>query len=146
MMRIRLGGALALIAALATGCLKSNETPIVQPQGTFTGIFYKLRNPRYVNAKQIWDTTKINLSLQLSGNNFAVTGDTTLHAGSKGLFGYNSAYIEFQDNTIPAGNTKPLTALPKIHLAGTYPYQYDGSIFRLKAWNDTLVYFYDLKK
>ena len=146
MTRKWLGGVLILIATLAAGCLKNNETPVVQPQGAFTGVFYRLRNPRFVNARQIWDTTKINLTLQLSSNNFTVTGDTVLHAGSKGAFAYNSAYIEFQDYTIPGNNTIPVTQLPKIHLTGTYPYQYDGNILRLKAWNDTLVYFYDLKK
>ncbi|MBS7564616.1 hypothetical protein KHS38_09375 [Mucilaginibacter sp. Bleaf8] len=142
----RLLYALPIVLGLAAGCSKTEDIPPpVQPQGAFSGTFLKLRNPRVVNSKQVWDTTKINLNLTLTGNNFAVTGDTTKHAGSKGPFAYDGAYMQFQDATVPA-NTKDITKLPKIHLAGIFRYQYDGTRLQVLAQTDTLVHFYDLKK
>ncbi|QJD94782.1 hypothetical protein HH214_02265 [Mucilaginibacter robiniae] len=138
--------ALIALLGLSAGCLKSKQedaTPVVQPQGTFSGQFTRYHYNRINNSV---DSLKISLSLLLSSSNFSVGGDTTKHAGSHGTFQYDNTYLTFADNTVPATNTTPVTLLPKIHLIGSYVYAYDGITLQLRASNDTLIYYYNLKK
>lgn len=138
--------ALLVLTILATGCLKNDNTPPVSyPTGTFSGQFRllhkKLNNPKIDTLK------KANIQLVLdTGMTFKVLGDTTtVHAGSKGKYGINSAYMAFDDNTYPkTGTVKP----DKIHLYGNYVYSYDGSNTLVIVGNqgDTLNYRYDLKR
>jgi len=136
---------LLCIAALATGCIKNTDDydPVTPPQGKFTGKFFRIH--RSLNS-QIRDTTKIDLSIELSGNTYKFTGDTSKHAGSYGNFNYNQSYIEWIDNTVPAGVNS--TTLPKPHLNGLYAYIYNGTDFRFSASSmpDTLTYYYEFKK
>jgi hypothetical protein len=134
------------IAAIASGCIKGNDdaTPVIQPQGRFTGQFYRIHRN---NSTQVKDTVKANLTLDLTGNTFKITGDTSKHAGSTGTFNYNQSYIEWIDSTVPVG-TNSLT-LPKYHLHGLYQYIYNGTDLQFAASTypvDTLTYVYKLKK
>ncbi|WCT13996.1 hypothetical protein [Mucilaginibacter jinjuensis] len=124
--------------------MKNNDTtPTPVPTGTFSGEFRVVHlNP----LTQKLDTTKrSNLTLTISqSTGYKVTGDTVLyHAGSYGDFALNGTYIQFIDKTVPANATG---TLPKIHLAGTYQYIYDGTNFQFQAASDTLAYQYILKK
>ena len=143
-MKRKLTYVLLCVAALATGCLKEDNdttTPIVQPQGKFAGKFWRIH--RTINTNKT-DTLKLDVQLELTNNNFQITGDTSKHAGSKGTFDYNNAYIQWTDSTVPTGSNS--LKLPKIHLHGLYQYNYNGSDFRFAASNDTLFYYYELKK
>ncbi|MBS1525562.1 MAG: hypothetical protein JST19_07930 [Bacteroidetes bacterium] len=126
------------------GCFKNNAAvpPLVVPSGTFTGEF-RLLHRSSVNVP--FDTTKaeIVLTLNTPAYTYAVTGDTsTVHAGSKGVWGMNNSYINFADNTYPKSGTPT-----KTHLNGLYLYYYNGSVFQMIATSaDTLALQYDLKK
>lgn len=137
----------ALLGLSIVGCIKSkteDTTPVTQPQGTFTGQFTRYR---YITSTGKTDSSlKINLNLVLSGSHFKITGDTSVHAGSHGNFQYNSAYLNFVDSTISSTNTTPILQLPKIHLYGTYEYAYSSTKLQFRAYNDTLVYFYNFTK
>jgi hypothetical protein len=135
---------LPVLLLLTTGCLKSTSTsatPVPVPNGTFSGQFRLLTKH---NGSAVFDTTKSNITVTLTGSNstFAVTGDTsTLHAGSYGTYGYNGTYISFADKTYPTSGT-PV----KVHLNGAYLYYYDGTNFQMLAYSgDTVSYQYDLK-
>lgn len=123
------------------GCAPSS-TPRPYPAGTFTGTFRLLHKTR---ATGVVDTLKANVQLVLETNvGFKVLGDTsTVHAGSKGTYGVNSAGFLFLDNTYPKTG-KPV----KTHLNGEYQYAYDGtSQLQIVATSaDTLAIIYDLKR
>ena len=131
-----------LLLIIESGCLKHTDpvTPLI-PSGTFSGKFTMLHRK---TDNVPYDTVKANLviTLQTPAYTYAVTGDTSKHAGSYGTFGINSNYIKFTDKTYPA------TGIPaKMHLAGVYGYIYDGSVFQIyAASSDTLGVLYDLKK
>ena len=132
------------LAAVAAGCMKTSNddvTPVLQPQGKFSGTFQRIH---YAPATKKYDTVKLNFQLELVSNTFKVTGDTTKHAGSNGTFGYNTAQIQWIDVTVPTGSNA--LNLPKYHLYGNYNYAYDGTALKFEAFNDTLKYYYDLKK
>jgi hypothetical protein len=131
------------LGVLTTGCLKQNNdtTPVVQPQGKFSGTFYRIHKAPTV-AK--FDTIKLSMQIELLSNTFKITGDTTKHAGSFGNFDYNQSQIQWIDATVPAGSST--VKLPKYHLNGIYNYSYNGTALKFEAYNDTLKYFYDLKK
>lgn len=130
---------------LASGCIKNTDDsdPIAPPQGKFAGKFFRIH--RSLNT-QTRDTTKIDVTLELVNNTFKFTGDTSKHAGSYGNFNYNQSYIEWIDNTVPAGVNS--TTLPKPHLNGLYAYIYNGVDFRFSASSipDTLTYYYEFKR
>ncbi|WP_345951667.1 hypothetical protein ABDD95_09580 [Mucilaginibacter sp. PAMB04274] len=122
----------------------SDTTPVVQPQGKFTGQFYRIH--RNANT-QVKDTVKAEIVLDLVSNTFKVTGDTTKHAGSNGKFNYNQSYMEWIDSTVPIGSNS--LNLPKYHLHGLYQYVYNGTNLEFAASTypvDTLIYLYKLKK
>jgi hypothetical protein len=135
----KLSSLLAFIV-IASGCLnnKNSSNPIPVPTGTFSGQFTSLHKKANTS---IVDTLRANIQLTTtSAGLFKVSGDTaTVHAGSHGSFQLNSAYIQFQDSTATAHNTK-------VHLNGLYQYAYDGNNFQITAYNDTLYYEYDLKR
>ncbi len=133
---------LLAIAFTGTGCLKTGDSaPLLQPQGKFAGRFLKI-HLNLLTKKQ--DTTSYNVEMELVNLTFKFTGDTSRHAGSKGKFNYNEAYIQWEDSTVPAGTNS--VNLPKPHLNGTYIYHYNGAELDFTAQNDTLKYYYDLKK
>jgi len=133
---------LSALLLLLTSCLKDQEeTPVVQPQGSFKGVFTRLKVNR--TTKKV-DTTKVNLNLDLTSNKFTITGDTVLHAGSKGEFLFNQAAAQYADITVPAGANG--TNLPKAHLNGIFRYAFDGTNLEFSAQNDTLLYYYAFKK
>lgn len=142
-MKKRLFYILLSICAVVTGCIKDDgdATPAIQPAGKFTGQFIRIHTNQRSLAK---DTVRVNVQLELVNNTFKITGDTTKHAGSKGVFNYNQSYIQWIDETVPAGMNS--INLPKYHLNGTYNYLYSGSTFKFEAYNDTLLYHYDLKR
>jgi hypothetical protein len=135
--------ALLVLTIFATGCLKNDNPPptISYPSGTFNGQFRLLH--RNLTNNKIDTPKRANIQLVLdSGMAYKVLGDTTVHAGSKGQYGINSAYMAFDDNTYPKTGTPA-----KIHLHGNYSYIYNGStLVILAVQGDTLNYRYDLKK
>jgi hypothetical protein len=132
------------IVMLGAGCLKHTEntdTSATIPTGTFAGQFLRIH---YNRTTTKYDTLKANLTLSMDlKTGYAITGDTTaVHAGSKGDFAMDAYYIQFTDKTY---STTPVNN--KIHLAGTYLYQYNGTDFQIQAVvADTLGFFYNLKK
>lgn len=133
------------LTTIAAGCIKdtNDNDPIEPPQGKFAGKFFRIhRSPN----SQIRDTTRLDVTLELVNNTYKFTGDTSKHAGSYGNFNYNQSYIEWADNTVPAGVNS--TTLPKPHLNGLYAYVYNGSDFKFSASSkpDTLTYYYEFKK
>jgi hypothetical protein len=135
--------ALLVLTIFATGCLKnSNPPPIPYPTGTFNGQFRLLH--KKLSETKVDTLKQANIQLVLeTGMTFKVLGDTTtVHAGSKGQYGINSAYMGFNDDTYPKTGTPE-----KIHLHGNYSYIYDGStLVILAVQGDTINYRYDLKK
>lgn len=133
-----------LIVVLASGCFsnKSSAPAPVIPSGTFKGQFRRV-HLNQSTAKR--DTLSANIILTMNtATGYSVTGDTTkLHAGSYGGYAISSNLIQFNDLTYSA--SAPQT---KIHLAGTYQYYYDGTIFQMVGYSalDTLAYQYDLTK
>lgn len=133
---------ISLIAftAIASGCSHNDisSNPIPVPTGIFSGKFTSLHK----KSSGTVDTLRANIQLNTTNAGlFKLTGDTsTVHAGSHGAFALNSLYIQFRDSTVTVASSA------KIHLNGTYQYYYNGSIFQIGASNDTLSYFYDLKK
>lgn len=134
---------------LTAGCFSnkaSNSVVPTAPNGTFTGPFARYH---HVAGKTGYDTLKGTLTVSINSSiyTYKVSGDTTVHAGSKGTFAYNSAYIVFNDSTFSqAIYNAGVKAKP--HLAGQYAYSYDGSTLQLLQEYplDTLVYEYNLKK
>ena len=130
-----------LLALLTTACVKSNNNnpQVPLPTGTFTGQFMRIHK----NQTTVPDTIKANLDLSLSQTTgFAVTGDTTIHAGSHGSYAANAYYIQFVDQTYSA--TQPS---PKYHLQGVYNYAYDGTQLDIYInYADTLSFQYTFKK
>jgi hypothetical protein len=133
------------ITILSAGCIKNtnDSNPVAPPQGKFAGKFFRIH--RSLNSF-VNDTVKIDVTMEMVNDTFKFTGDTSKHAGSYGKFNYNQSYIEWVDNTVPAGVNS--TTLPKPHLNGLYPYLYDGITFKFGASSvpDTLTYYYELKK
>ncbi|MBD1394516.1 hypothetical protein [Mucilaginibacter glaciei] len=136
---------LLAIVVFATGCFNNNtSTPVPVPTGTFGGTFKLLR--RKVGATVVDTLKKANIQLVLeTGAGYKVLGDTaTVHAGSKGPFGINATYIAFDDTTYPKTGNPPND---KIHLYGSYFYNYDGTtLVLLFNQGDTLNYRYDFKR
>ncbi|QQL48433.1 hypothetical protein [Mucilaginibacter ginkgonis] len=123
----------------------SNDTPnqITVPTGIFTGQFRKIHK-NMTSGKM--DTMKANFRMTMSTDSgYKVTADTTtIHAGSKGAFQVTTGFIYFVDSTYPKTGT-PV----KTHLAGTYAYVFDGSVFKMAnptSSVDSIFYQYDLKK
>ena len=139
-MKKNLLGLLAILLVTVAGCAKKEETPVVIPQGTFSGSFTRLH---YSVATKKMDTLKANLVIKFSTTTgYAVLSDTSVvHAGSKGGYTVDQLYINFGDNTIPAG---PIPTTGKVHLAGVYEYYYQGTSLKFGRANDTLGYYYDL--
>lgn len=135
---------LFLVFMLGEACSpKSDPVPVPTPFGTYSGKFKLLVKN---SSKGGYDTVKKDSALILklsSTGNFAVTGDTaTVHAGSKGLYNYDSAFMGFLDSTYRA------VVQPKFHLAGTYRYAYSGDRLQLQRTNlaQDSVLFYDFNK
>ena len=135
---------LPFLLMLGAGCLKGHDdvsNPLPKISGTYSGQFIRLRlNP---NTNK-YDTLKADITLSLDlTTGFAVSGDTTAHAASKGDYSYDSYYFLFSDKTYPTGSYPS-----KVHLAGTYVYGYNGTRLQLQQTYplDTLGYFYDLTK
>ena len=139
-MKKNLLGLLAILLFTAAGCAKKEETPIIIPQGTFSGSFTRLR---YSAATNKMDTLKANLVIKFSTvTGYAVLSDTSVvHAGSKGGYSVDQLYMNFGDSTIPVG---PIPTTGKVHLAGLYEYYYQGTSLKFGKSNDTLGYYYDL--
>lgn len=135
-----------LIMALSS-CLKDNTdtTPLPVPSGTFSGQFIIYHKSK---ATGKIDTTKSNFTMDMNTTavaGYKVTSDTTTtHAGSYGDFSINPQYILFVDKTASTTGVPPA----KVHLAGVYVYQFDGSsVFKFYTTaSDTIIYQYDLKK
>ena|ERR1700748_489177 len=131
---------LPLIALFAAAC--SNKTaPVPIPSGTFSGVFTRL----HVHAG-VTDTVRANITLTMQlATGYAVTGDTTtVHAGSHGSYVINpNNILQFTDNTLPP---VVITVPVKVHLAGTYQYEYDGTNFAIFNIQDTVAFEYALKK
>ncbi len=126
-----------LIIMLIAGCLKPSDTPTTYaPIGTFAGQFTRIH---YSNAKKSYDTVKANLMLVMDLNTgYAISGDTTYHAASRGNFYIANNSITFLD----LNTSNP----SKIHLFGTYAYTYDNVNLQIQASSDTLKYLYVLKQ
>jgi hypothetical protein len=131
---------LIALLVIAAGCVKKDETPVIIPQGTFSGSFTRLH---YSVATKKLDTLKANLVIKFSTTTgYAVLSDTSVvHAGSKGGYIVDPLYIQFLDSTIPVG---PVPTTGKVHLAGIYEYLYQGNSLKFSQANDTLGYYYDL--
>ena len=133
---------LLLVIAVA-GCKKTEQQPVVLPEGNFTGKFQRIHlNP----SNNKLDTLYANLIVNLSASTgYVVLGDTiNVHAGSKGTYIADPNFIQFIDNTLLPSGIIPRTG--KTHLAGVYQYLYDGNSLKIGANNDTLSYYYELKK
>jgi len=75
---------------------------------------------------------------------YAVSGDTTRHAGSHGTYAVDGVNIGFSDQTLPP-STAALTAPPaKVHLNGVYQYSYATTTLQIAFSSDTLAMFYNL--
>ena len=129
-----------ILLVIVAGCAKQEETPVIIPQGKFSGSFTRLHLNRTTNKI---DTLKANMVINFSTTTgYAVLSDTSVvHAGSKGSYTLDRLYIQFGDNTIPVG---PVPTTGKSHLAGIYEYTYTGTSFKFAKSNDTLGYYYDL--
>jgi hypothetical protein len=134
---------LLAMAVFVTGCVKSiNQTnpAVVIPTGNFTGKFAYI-HARTSGAPMDTVISVLNLTLSTSGT-YAVTGDTSRHAGSFGSFGADGTYMAFADKTYPVSK-----APTKIHLSGSYLYSYDGTTLKLLAVpSDTVSYQYQFTK
>ena len=138
---------LIITAACLYGCAgKTNILPStpVPVSGTFSGQF-KLYHVSAANNIIRVDSTNLSLNME-TATGYKVTGDTsTLHAGSYGSYQVNvfATQILFADKTFPPGSTSA-----KVHLTGSYNYQYDGATLQLVTYgpHDTLQYFYNLKR
>ncbi|WP_143014048.1 hypothetical protein [Mucilaginibacter pineti] len=134
---------LPLLLTLGVACSpKSDPVVIPNPTGAFTGTF-KLITKKTTGTG--YDTAKSNIVLTTTSSaHYAVTGDTTKHAGSKGLYIYDGNFIQFRDSTYKVG------VQTKTHLAGVYQYLYDGVNFKMIAGNKNVspdtIYRYDLLK
>jgi hypothetical protein len=130
---------LPFILMLAGGCLKkSDNANFVVPLGNFNGIFTRIH---YNATKKTSDTIKAGLSLVIDINTgYAISGDTTYHAGSYGDFAAAATVITFYDHTLNY-------SLNKTHLEGDYTYTYDGSTLQMQQTKaDTLKYLYVFKQ
>jgi hypothetical protein len=129
-----------LSVIIATGCVKSVNPPApIVPSGTFTGVFKRYH--RHIDTAK-YDSLIVNLTVKFKTPSFtfAVTGDTTLHAGSHGAFDLSSQYMLFGDSTVSTNSTK-------YHLSGAYLYSFDGTNLAFYATSgDTLLNGYALKK
>ncbi len=134
---------LLLLIVLAVGCAKSPDSTdtIVLPVGTFTGQFTRIHLNPYTRKL---DTIYANLTLTMAAaTGYAITGDTTKHAGSHGSYVVDGVNIAFSDQTLPTSTTS--TAPPtKIHLNGVYSYVYTTTSMQITFSNDTLIYTYIL--
>lgn len=138
---------LMVIAGLFfAGCAKTQgpfvNTPVLS-SGSFSGQF-KLYHVN-ANSKTVRiDSCNLSLTMELA-TGYQVTCDTTLHAASYGQYQVQTtaSQVIFIDKTYPASGTPT-----KVHLSGTYNYQYDGSTLQLVAYGpmDTLQYFYNLTR
>lgn len=135
---------LPLLLILGEACSpKSDNIPILTPSGSFKGKFRMLTKNNSTGAV---DSTVKDTALILkltSPYHFAVTGDTaTIHAGSKGNFGYDGNFMSFLDSTYKAGPQA------KRHLVGVYQYFYNGTLLQLLRTNSTqdTVLRYDFNK
>lgn len=132
---------LPALLLLAAGCFNNdNPTPVIAPEGTFTGEFRLLR--KLPNIAKI-DTQKATIQLVITPSvGFKVLGDTTtLHAGSRGHYGFSGNSARFIDSTFKANK------YTKRYLQGDYLYVYNGTILQLvRTSGDTVSYQYDLKK
>jgi hypothetical protein len=139
-MKKNLFGLLIILLVIVAGCSKQEETPVIIPQGKFSGSFTRLHLNKTNNKV---DTLKANLIVTFSTTTgYAVLSDTSIvHAGSKGSYTVDPVYIQFGDSTIPVG---PVPTTGKTHLAGIYEYVYTGNSLKFGKSNDTLGYFYDL--
>ncbi len=128
---------LLVLVAAASGC-KKDVKPVVLPEGNFTGTFRRIHLSSTTGKK---DTLTADLTLLLGASTgFAVAGDTTKHAGSRGSYVVDGSLINFYDSTFPTSGTPA-----KVHLAGIYQYAYDGKNLVITVANDTLNYYYSFK-
>ncbi|MDB5130863.1 MAG: hypothetical protein JWR02_612 [Mucilaginibacter sp.] len=145
-MKQKLFFVLALIAALAGGCVSNkNSAPAPAiPSGTFEGLFRRVHTS---SKNGVRDTVKANVQLVLNKTSgFTLTPDntTSIIVASHGGYVIESTYILFNDVTyqVTTGTTD------KVHLTGTYQYYYDGKVFQManNSFLDTLSLQFDLKK
>jgi hypothetical protein len=133
---------LSLLLVLAVGCGPHYVAPTdSSPEGTYKGLFYLIHITPGTNAIDTISKNNLNLSLE-TATGFRITGDTsTNHAGSYGTYRVNTAtsQIRFYDVTWPLNGIST-----KIHLDGSYSYNYDGIILQIKGYGarDTLEYYY----
>jgi len=133
-----------LLIAFTAGCSKKAAVVNYQlpvPVGNFTGQF--TRYHLTVATGKI-DTLYANILLNLDASgSFAVTGDTTVHAGSFGKYslGVNDD-LSFTDKTLPVTGTPA-----KPHLNGNYMFTYNSGILLMqKDVGDSLSYQYNFTK
>jgi hypothetical protein len=133
-----------LLIACTAGCSKKPavvDYQLTVPTGNFTGLF--TRYHLTVATGKI-DTLYANILLNLDASgNFAVTGDTSIHAGSFGKYSLGTGDdLLFTDKTLPATGT-PV----KPHLSGDYLFTYGSGILNLqKDVGDSLSYQYSFTK
>jgi hypothetical protein len=125
-------------------CTKKTEVvnnQLTLPVGNFTGTFTRLH---LTHATGKIDTLNANILLNLSASgSYAVTGDTTIHAGSFGTYGFGYADdLVFTDKTLPPTGTPA-----KPHLSGDYQYSYNSGLLEMiKNVGDSLSYQYNFTK
>ncbi|HEY4328042.1 MAG TPA: hypothetical protein VGN20_28920 [Mucilaginibacter sp.] len=135
---------LLTLTAVVAGCAKKPATINYQqtlPVGNFTGKFVRLH---LTHATGKIDTVNANLLLSLDASgNFVVTGDTSLHAGSMGKYGFGvTDDLIFTDKTLSATGTPT-----KSHLSGDYQFTYNSGLLEmLKLVSDSLSYQYQFTK
>src|SRR5579875_1661214 len=83
---------------LTAGCMGSKTAATVAPAapiGTFTGKFARY----HINAAHTgYDSVTSTVTLVMTGSpkyTYKITGDTSIHAGSHGNFGYTTTYFQF---------------------------------------------------
>lgn len=135
---------LPLLMAFATGCLSKPDKVVIPPsrvpEGTFTGKFRRL----HLTVKtHLIDTLNANLTITFDASgNYAVSGDTSIHAGCKGL-----CILGVGDDLVFTDKNPSTTTQAKQHLNGDYLYTYDGSNLQLlRGVGDTLSYQYNFNK
>ena len=113
-----------LLVAIIAGCTKSSPVTNI-PAPTFNGSYSTKFIRLHQNLTTLkYDTVLATLSLTMDNSgNFAVAGDTTLHAGSHGTYA-----LGYSDDLLFTDKTLLSTATPvKYHLDGDYKYVVTGS-------------------
>jgi hypothetical protein len=130
-----------LLVCLTVACSKKPDVVNYQltvPVGAFTGKFARFHLTHATGKVDTIYANSLLLNLDVSGN-FAVTGDTSIHAGSFGKYG-----LGVGDDLIFTDKTLPPTGTPaKLHLNGDYQYTYNSGILEMvRNVSDSLSYQY----